>query len=77
MLLRRVVGPLVEGPFRLSVVLGPRLKGPPLMMTQEEYMDVVALRRQGWTITDIAAAVGRHPQTAVERSTGVRKRGCA
>ena len=33
------------------------------MMTQEEFMDVVALRRQGWTITDIAAAVGRHPQT--------------
>ena len=26
-------------------------------------MDVVALRRQGWTITDIAAAVGRHPET--------------
>ena len=25
------------------------------MMTQEEFMDVVALRRQGWTITDIAA----------------------
>jgi transposase len=33
------------------------------MMTQEEFMDVVALRRQGWTITDIAAAVGRHPDT--------------
>src|SRR6266545_2479383 len=33
------------------------------MMTQEEFMDVVALRRQGWTITDIAAAVGRHPET--------------
>lgn len=33
------------------------------MMTQEEFMDVVALRRQGWTITDIALAVGRHPQT--------------
>lgn len=63
MFLRRVVGPFVEGPFRLSVDLGPRLKGPPLMMTQEEYMDVVALRRQGWTITDIAAVVGRHPQT--------------
>lgn len=26
-------------------------------------MDVVALRRQGWTITDIAAEVGRHPDT--------------
>jgi transposase len=33
------------------------------MMTQEEFMDVVALRRQGWTITDIAAEVGRHPET--------------
>jgi transposase len=33
------------------------------MMTQEEFMDVVALRRQGWTITDIAAMVGRHPET--------------
>jgi transposase len=33
------------------------------MMTQEEFMDVVALRRQGWTITDIAAVVGRHPDT--------------
>jgi Homeodomain-like domain len=26
-------------------------------------MDVVALRRQGFTITDIAAEVGRHPET--------------
>ena len=33
------------------------------MMTQEEFMDVVALHRQGFTITDIAAKVGRHPQT--------------
>jgi transposase len=33
------------------------------MMTQEEFMDVVALRRQGWTIVDIAATVGRHPDT--------------
>jgi Homeodomain-like domain len=29
-------------------------------------MDVVALRRQGWTITDIAAAVGRHPDTVAK-----------
>ena len=36
------------------------------MMTQEEFMDVVALRRQGWTITDIAAAVGRHPDTVAK-----------
>jgi transposase len=33
------------------------------MMTEEEYMDVVALARQGWTITEIAAAVGHHPAT--------------
>jgi len=33
------------------------------MMTQEEYMDVLALRRQGWTITAIAEAVGHHPAT--------------
>ena len=33
------------------------------MMTEEEYMDVVALARQGWTITEIAEAVGRHPAT--------------
>ena len=33
------------------------------MMTQEEYMDVLALHRQGVAITDIALAVGRHPQT--------------
>jgi DNA replication protein DnaC len=36
------------------------------MMTQEEFMDVVALGRQGWTITDIAAAVGRHPDTVAK-----------
>jgi transposase len=36
------------------------------MMTQEEFMDVVALRRQGWTITDIAAEVGRHPDTVAK-----------
>jgi transposase len=36
------------------------------MMTQEEFMDVVAMRRQGWTITDIAAAVGRHPDTVAK-----------
>ena len=29
-------------------------------------MDVVALRRQGWTITDIAAEVGRHPDTVAK-----------
>ena len=33
------------------------------MMTEEEYMDVVALARQGWTISEIAAALGHHPAT--------------
>ena len=33
------------------------------MLTQEEYMDVVALRRQGWTIGQIADEVGAHPAT--------------
>ncbi|HEX9314903.1 MAG TPA: IS21 family transposase [Actinomycetota bacterium] len=33
------------------------------MMTEEEYMDVVALARQGWKITEIAQAVGHHPAT--------------
>jgi transposase len=33
------------------------------MLTQEEYMDVVALSRQGWTVGQIAVAVGRHPAT--------------
>ena len=33
------------------------------MMTEEEYMDVVALARQGWTVSQIAAELGRHPVT--------------
>ena len=33
------------------------------MMTEEEYMDVVALARQGWTISQIAEELGRHPAT--------------
>lgn len=33
------------------------------MMSQEEFMDVMELRRRGWTIEQIAAEVGRHPQT--------------
>jgi hypothetical protein len=33
------------------------------MMTEEEHMDVVALSRQGWTIGEIAEAVGHHPAT--------------
>lgn len=33
------------------------------MLTQEEYMDVVALRRQGWTIGQIAEAINKHPAT--------------
>ncbi len=63
MLLRRVVSPYVKTPANLPGVWTGGLEGLPLMMTQEEFMDVVALRRQGSTITDIAQAVGRHPQT--------------
>jgi transposase len=33
------------------------------MMTQEEYMDLLALRRQGKTITEIADELGYHPAT--------------
>jgi len=33
------------------------------MMTQEEYMDVQAMRRQGLTITEIASETGYHPKT--------------
>jgi hypothetical protein len=33
------------------------------MLTQEKYMDVVALRKQGWTIGQIAESVGHHPAT--------------
>lgn len=33
------------------------------MFTQEEYMDLLALRRAGMTITEIAEQLGYHPQT--------------
>src|SRR5919197_2545457 len=33
------------------------------MMTQEEWMDVKALRAAGWAIGQIAEHVGYHPQT--------------
>lgn len=33
------------------------------MLTQEEYMDVLALHRQGFTITEIAEQLGYHPAT--------------
>lgn len=34
------------------------------MLTQEEYVhEVLELRRQGWTIGEIAAQVGYHPAT--------------
>jgi len=33
------------------------------MMTQEEYMDLLALRRQGNTIGEIAEKLGYHPAT--------------
>lgn len=33
------------------------------MLSQEEYMDVQALKRQGWTIAEIAGELGYHPAT--------------
>ena len=33
------------------------------MMTQEEFMDVMAMKRQGLSITEIAAETGYHPET--------------
>ncbi len=33
------------------------------MMTQEEYMDLLAMRRQGMTIGEIAEELGYHPAT--------------
>jgi transposase len=33
------------------------------MMTQEEYMDVMAMKRQGMSIKEIAAETGYHPKT--------------
>ena len=33
------------------------------MLTQEEYMDVLKLHRQGFTITEIADELGYHPAT--------------
>ena len=33
------------------------------MMTQEEYMDVMAMKRQGLSINEIAEETGYHPTT--------------
>ena len=33
------------------------------MLTQEEYMGVLALKRQGWTNAEIAAELSYHPAT--------------
>ena len=33
------------------------------MMTQEEFMDVMAMKRQGLTIKEIAEETGYHPST--------------
>ncbi len=33
------------------------------MMTQEEFMDVMAMKRQGLSITEIAEETGYHPAT--------------
>lgn len=36
------------------------------MMTQEEYVDIPRLKRQGWTLEQIAKEVGYHPATVRE-----------
>ena len=33
------------------------------MFTQEEYMDVLGMRSQGWTIAEIARETNYHPAT--------------
>jgi len=33
------------------------------MLTQEEYMDVLGMRSQGWTIAEIARETNYHPAT--------------
>ncbi|NQV07006.1 helix-turn-helix domain-containing protein [bacterium] len=38
-------------------------KGALGMMTEEEYVKVEALRKAGWTITQIADELGYHPAT--------------
>ena len=46
------------------------------MMTQEEYMDVLAMRRQGMSYVEIGEELGYHPDTI---SAWVKKggpRGC-
>ncbi len=39
------------------------LEGPLLMMTQEEFMDVLAMRRQGMSYVEIGEKLGYHPDT--------------
>jgi IS30 family transposase len=43
------------------------------MMTQEEYMNVKALKAAGWTISQIAKHLGYHPATV--RCRGGSRRG--
>jgi len=47
------------------------------MMTQEEYMDLLALRRQGNTISEIADTLGYHPATISKwlKEGALRRRG--
>ena len=40
-----------------------QLEGPLLMMTQEEFMDVLAMKRAGMTFVEIGALTGYHPAT--------------
>ncbi len=42
------------------------------MMNQETYVKVHELRRQGWTLTEIAAETGFHPATISQLLEGRR-----
>ena len=42
------------------------------MLTQEEYMDVLKLRHEGFTITEIADELGYHPATIAQLDRGRR-----
>ena len=54
----------VKGPSRvLGIHCTKPTGGTTEMMTQEEFMDVMAMKRQGLTIKEIAEETGYHPST--------------
>lgn len=44
------------------------------MMNQEDYVDLHALKKQGWTNKEIAAELGYHPDTISRWLGSVRSR---